>query len=1160
MKIKIYVENNILDLFQDESIQFTSKLSDIEKLSNVFSDYSDSFTVPATPNNNLIFKHYFDVDIDNTFNANIRVLGYIELNTLPYRVVKIQLEGVKLKSNQIDSYKITVYGATIQLTDLFGDDLLNKLDYDKVNGVYTKIRSDLSNFDFEYGSNNILSGLTGTTLFGGELIYPLISLNRDWNYSTGLNSDTIVDISTSTGAVKDTELRPALRLKNIINAIENKYHITFSKNFLNSSAFENLYMWCNENSEDVTNLYLNGSFVLDIGFYIDYVTTLIGLDTIQITSNGSPNASNTVHLTLYFPYSPNGNLRAIDNSEFTMTVEWYDVRPEFYGNIIATSTKTFNSNSTHSFENFISSLSQLGLTTNRPLLIGIRIKTNKVVYWDTVKIGTFFSPILSYTLESTYKSRLKIENVIPKMKVIDFISGIMKMFKLIIRPTSITSFYIDTLDGYYSNGNILNITEFIDNEEIQIDRPQIYKKISFKYQKTNNVNGKKFRETFSDSVSEVGYGDLNTEYENIESKNDLKVELPFENMMFELLLSSNNSTNLYIGASISVSDSGVVSPNNSKPILFYNNGVSSGSTYYFKYHNETPITLHNFVQVGNEDNIIEFQINNTINWGAEKNPYTNNVSTKSLYNNYWSNWLSSIYSLKQRKFTYNAILPEKYIQEISLNDILIINNNRYRINDIKIDLTNGKTVLTLFKDIYSWDGYSFPHSDYFNNHKFNNGWYINDFIDEGGSTLLYGNFTNYDGTTVGRVIKLNNKGEIDYSFQSGFGFNSVLYAGESFNKQSNGKYIATGSFSSYSGISSSRIARINSDGTYDTTFNVGTGFAGSYNITLGSDFDSNNNVYVGGVFNTYQGNSSPNIVKIKNDGSYDSSFSVGSGFNNVVNSVFVRTDNKICITGYFTSYNGTSQTNLCVLTSGGTIDSSFNNGGFTSITNVPIYIIGNDDNSMVCYGFFSAYSGVSASNIVKLTPTGHIDTTFKYGSGFDNYISLGFKIYGEKLLFSGYKDITEPGITEYNGYDTENNIILNEDGLPFITFNTYYENLYTTGDYLFGNKTNNNQILIYDNSIPPVVIWDSEGLNEINKSRILSNSGMKYYDIITTNKVVSYEIIDGGTWCIINNDISSQSNILTIKLLTNTTGVERNCKIKFNCGDYNYYIHIKQQA
>jgi hypothetical protein len=98
-----YDDFNLLDLYEDENIGFTTKLSDIEKLSNVFLDFSDTFSLPATPNNSKLFKQYYDVDVDNTFNANIRVLGYIEIDSFPFRYGKIQLESVTVKNQSQNS-------------------------------------------------------------------------------------------------------------------------------------------------------------------------------------------------------------------------------------------------------------------------------------------------------------------------------------------------------------------------------------------------------------------------------------------------------------------------------------------------------------------------------------------------------------------------------------------------------------------------------------------------------------------------------------------------------------------------------------------------------------------------------------------------------------------------------------------------------------------------------------------------------------------------------------------------------------------------------------------------------------------------------------------------------------------------------------------------
>ena len=63
--VNIYISGERIDLFDDENIFLTSKINDIEKLDNVFTDYTQSFTIPGTDRNSNIFSHYYDVDIEN---------------------------------------------------------------------------------------------------------------------------------------------------------------------------------------------------------------------------------------------------------------------------------------------------------------------------------------------------------------------------------------------------------------------------------------------------------------------------------------------------------------------------------------------------------------------------------------------------------------------------------------------------------------------------------------------------------------------------------------------------------------------------------------------------------------------------------------------------------------------------------------------------------------------------------------------------------------------------------------------------------------------------------------------------------------------------------------------------------------------------------------
>jgi len=140
-KIQVYIEGQMIDLFNDENIQVNSSIQNISDISKVFADYSQSFTIPATINNNKIFSHFYNSDVykynDTQTNPNIRRDARIEINLTPFRTGKIQLEKANLKNGKPESYSITFYGDVTSLKDTFGEDLLSDLNLDSLNHSYT---------------------------------------------------------------------------------------------------------------------------------------------------------------------------------------------------------------------------------------------------------------------------------------------------------------------------------------------------------------------------------------------------------------------------------------------------------------------------------------------------------------------------------------------------------------------------------------------------------------------------------------------------------------------------------------------------------------------------------------------------------------------------------------------------------------------------------------------------------------------------------------------------------------------------------------------------------------------------------------------------------------------------------------------------------------
>jgi uncharacterized delta-60 repeat protein len=229
-----------------------------------------------------------------------------------------------------------------------------------------------------------------------------------------------------------------------------------------------------------------------------------------------------------------------------------------------------------------------------------------------------------------------------------------------------------------------------------------------------------------------------------------------------------------------------------------------------------------------------------------------------------------------------------------------------------------------------------------------------------GKILCGGNFTTYGGTALPKICRLNSDGTLDATFNpSGTGFSgtdvvNMLY------EQSDTKVIIGGSFVSYKGSSYNRIVRINADGSIDTTFVVGTGFDNGIvgKLVYSIDVQSDGKVLVVGLFSNYQGNSSNNIVRINTDGSIDTSFVVGTGFNDYAYNVKVLPSGKILVVGNFTSYNGTTANRVIRLNSDGSIDTSWDYG--TAFDNIALALsLNSASNTSYIGGLFTTFNGVS---------------------------------------------------------------------------------------------------------------------------------------------------------------------------------------------------------
>ena len=126
-RLQLYIGTKRVDLFKDETVSLTQTIQNVKDIAKIFTEFTQTFSVPASSVNNKIFDHYYNFNIIDGFDARNKVAARIELNDLPFKTGLIALQGVDLKNNLAHTYKITFYGNTVNLKDILGADQLASL-------------------------------------------------------------------------------------------------------------------------------------------------------------------------------------------------------------------------------------------------------------------------------------------------------------------------------------------------------------------------------------------------------------------------------------------------------------------------------------------------------------------------------------------------------------------------------------------------------------------------------------------------------------------------------------------------------------------------------------------------------------------------------------------------------------------------------------------------------------------------------------------------------------------------------------------------------------------------------------------------------------------------------------------------------------------------
>ena len=662
--IEIYIGSERIDTFKDEDVNITLSIQNIKDISRLFTDFTQNFQVPASRQNNDVFKHYYNADISGGFNAALRQDATIFMNKELFREGSIELMSVDMVNGKPSAYEVVFFSAGVNLKDLFGEDELTDL--------------DLSAYDHAYDGAVIRGAMEGTTpLHSGNVIYPLISPVNDWFYdsasSTHDDNDIAYHTSNDDHGLDYYELKPAIRISKLIDAIESKYSITFTSTFFSNSKFTDLFLWGHRREGYMFCGQANGYTAEKIDF-----TSATGL--FDVTTDTYTNGPFTT--SLIWRYS-------ITSSD--------DYQLHWYVN-----------------GQYVMSRQHSGSVTNEEVYLNawlsggdkVQIRFSPPIDWNgnTITIDSCSSDgrpsgagAVSFTASTStpqsFNTDVIMSDQMPEQKIYDFILGLVKMFNLVIEPTSRTKFIVEPLDDWYALGSNYDITDHVDISSEKVTKPELYRRISFKYQES----GSYLEEAYRNTNGGIGYGDLRADFTF--DGGELTAESTFELMKYQKLDDpSNGIVNFLVGKSIDKEGD----PYIGQPVIFYSPATLNISSYPIGFLDETGRTTTASNQVylcGNINNRVAADVTQMLTYGLEVDPFHEQSFVQTLYNQFWEDYITDLYSVSRRVYSMKAILPFNVASQLRMNDKLDIAGRRYIINQIQINLRTDEATLELLNDV-----------------------------------------------------------------------------------------------------------------------------------------------------------------------------------------------------------------------------------------------------------------------------------------------------------------------------------------------------------------------------------------------------------------------------------------------------------------------------
>ena len=661
----------ILDMFKDESITIKKMVKDLNDPKKLFTSLSRSFSIPASKKNNIIFKHYYNIDIINGLDSRELMPCKILLNNVTQEVGNLSIEGVKMSEGKAMSYKVRFIGKLSELSRKIGQDKISSLDFSS-NNIATFSPSS------RFSSNTV-----------NELVFPLASRSNRMLYNSstkdinteGAKNISYVDSTALTGdryGVIEQDLVGALKVGSILDKIASTYSISFSGVF-DETYVRDLYLWLHKTDKERAGE-KNSALASNIAFssgdnQSGFTATTISSTNIQYSANSNPKKNTSIKFTA--SWTGDATIFMSFNGS---VVQQLDTSGNTSGFLYLAST---SGSVTFSAESSTSVTVNLTITVIEEDISNFSEITN--LYSASISIGS--------------AGYYEVSTNLPTMKILDFLGSLFKMFNIVAEVDDALDINTTHFDHFMSNGVSRDVSQYVDTSSYNVNRPNIFSSMRFKFADPKvameigyeKVNGKQYGELEYDLIGQTGVRLSGSEY---------TLDIPNQRIPLEPLrdLDDDTATNIIYTQFADLKGA----EQQTKPMFTYISRAISGHQIAFDSGGNITSTT-SYIMASNvytpdflpPDTNLKGLLGLYFSEELNEYNYTNSTVGYGLFNNFYKGLTAMMFDEDKRSVVFKSFLPASLVNKITLSDTLTINNSFYSINSIETNYLNGESKLDL---------------------------------------------------------------------------------------------------------------------------------------------------------------------------------------------------------------------------------------------------------------------------------------------------------------------------------------------------------------------------------------------------------------------------------------------------------------------------------